>query len=134
MKIRITAVFCVLGFVLSACYPPYTVPPNPPTPTPGPSPGPLSLSPTSLSFTAIGAANALTVNVIQSNYPSDAFTASTTTCSGVAAIVSSVPIGGGARLSVMPVGAGTCSFTVTGGGTASATLNVVVTTTTVGGS
>ncbi len=76
-----------------------------------------------------GGTNAQSVTASQMNY-AGTFTASTTTCSGIATIAST----GGAAFSVTPVAAGTCSFTITGGNATAATLNVVVTTTSVGGS
>ncbi len=131
MTICRAAVLGALFLVFAACSPPYAVPPNPPTPAPSPTlaPGAVTLAPASLSFTASGAANAQGVTVSQTNY-AGAFTASTTACSGVATIAST----GSAAFSVTPVGAGTCSFTIAGGNNTTGTLNVVVTTTTVGGS
>ncbi|HTX55825.1 MAG TPA: hypothetical protein VMD47_01855, partial [Candidatus Acidoferrales bacterium] len=64
----------------------------------------------------------------QTNY-TGAFTASTTSCSAIATIANTA-----STFTVTPVAAGTCSFTVSGGSDATATLNVVVTTTSVGGS
>ena len=87
------------------------------------------LSPSSLAFTATGASNAQTVAVTQGNY-SGAFTASGTTCTGIATISAATA----ASFSVTPVAAGSCTFTITGSGGQSAALTIGVTTTTVGGS
>jgi hypothetical protein len=92
-------------------------------------PGAILLSPASLSFLAVGAANARAVNVTQANY-SGAFTPSTTTCSGIATIASA----SGASFSIVPVAAGHCTFSIAGALGKTATLTVDVTTTTVGGS
>jgi hypothetical protein len=95
-------------------------------PAPG---GELKLAPSSLSFTATGANNAQTVDVHQTNYAGK-FAASTTDCSAVATIASA----GRTSFSVTPVGAGSCTFTIKGGGGRSATLSIGVTTTAIGGS
>lgn len=92
------------------------------------TPDAVTLTPASLAFTATGASNAQTVNVSQTNY-SGSFTAATTTCSGIATIAST----SASAFSVTPVAAGTCTFTISGGGGQSATLTVGVTTTSVGG-
>ena len=89
----------------------------------------MTLSATSLSFTEAGASDAQTVTVTQVNY-SGAFTPATTTCSGIATISPT----SGTSFTVTPVAAGSCTFTIAGGGGQSATLSVGVTTTTVGGS
>lgn len=96
---------------------------------PTPTPGAVVLSSTSLAFTSTGAANARSVNATQANY-SGAFTASTTTCGGIATISPA----SGTTFSITPVAAGSCSFTIAGGGAQSATLTVGVTTTAFGGS
>ncbi|MGC2243809.1 MAG: hypothetical protein WBA06_09305 [Candidatus Aquilonibacter sp.] len=98
-------------------------------PGPTPTPGSVMLSSSSLAFTTIGASDAQTVTVKQSNY-SGAFTASGTTCAGIATISAATA----ASFSVTPVAAGSCTFTITGGGGQSAALTIGVTTTTVGGS
>ncbi len=87
------------------------------------------LSSSSLAFTAAGTSNAQTVTVTQANY-SGAFTASGTTCTGIATISAATA----ASFSIVPVAAGSCTFTITGGGGQNATLTIGVTTTTVGGS
>lgn len=93
------------------------------------SPGAMKLSSSALAFTATGAANAQTVTATQVDY-SGAFTASGTSCSGIATISPA----SGTSFTVTPVGAGTCAFTIAGASGASATLSIGVTTTTVGGS
>jgi hypothetical protein len=106
-----------------------------PTPTPTPTPGAVVLSSSSLAFTGAGGANARTVTATQTNY-AGAFTAATAptgqpnACGGIATIAAS----GGATFTVTPSASGTCSFSIAGGGGQSATLSVVITITTVGGS
>jgi hypothetical protein len=95
-----------------------------PGPTPF-APGALAISPTSLSFTATGAANAQTVNVSQPGY-----TAATTTCNGIVTVASA----GNTAFTFTPVAAGTCTYQISGGNGITATLSIVVTTTAVGGS
>jgi len=87
------------------------------------------LSSTSLAFTAAGAANAQSVSATQANY-TGTFTASTTTCGGIATISPAT----GTTFSVTPVAAGSCTFAIAGGGGQSMTLTIGVTTTTFGGS
>jgi len=91
--------------------------------------GVVTLSSSSLAFTATGASDAQSVTVTQVNY-SGAFTPSTTNCTGIATISPA----SGTSFSVTPVAAGSCTFTIAGGGGQRATLTVGVTTTTVGGS
>ncbi|MGD0969195.1 MAG: hypothetical protein ABR949_13030 [Candidatus Aquilonibacter sp.] len=100
-----------------------------PGPTPF-APGALAISPTSLSFTATGAANAQTVNVSQPGYTNGAFTAATTTCNGIVTVASA----GNTAFTFTPVAAGTCTYQISGGNGITATLSIVVTTTAVGGS
>lgn len=106
-----------------------------PTPSPVPTPGPVVLTPSNLAFTAVGAANAQSTTASETNY-TGAFAASTAaagqsnSCSGIATISPA----SGTNFSVTPVAAGHCTFTLTGGGTQSATLTIDVTTTNVGGS
>jgi hypothetical protein len=100
-----------------------------PSPAPSPSPGGVVLSSTSLAFTATGAANAQSVSATQANY-TGTFTATTTTCGGIATISPAA----GTTFSVTPVAAGSCTFTIAGGGGLSATLTIGVTTTSFGGS
>lgn len=99
------------------------------TPVATPTPGAVALSTSSLAFTATGAANAASVNATQLNY-SGAFTASTSTCGGIATISPA----SGATFSITPVAAGSCTFTIAGGAGQSATLTIGVTTTAFGGS
>ena len=106
-----------------------------PSPSPIPMPGAVVLAPNALAFTAVGAANAQSTTASESNY-SGTFTAATAaagqpnSCSGIATISPA----SGTTFSVTPVAAGHCTFTLTGGGTQSATLTIDVTTTNVGGS
>ncbi len=106
-----------------------------PTPTPMPTPGAVVLAPNALAFTAVGATNAQRTTASESNY-AGTFTAATgaagqtNSCSGIATISPA----SGTTFSVTPVAAGHCTFTLTGGGTQSATLTIDVTTTNVGGS
>lgn len=106
-----------------------------PTASPTPTPGAVVLAPNALAFTAVGASNAQSTTASESNY-SGTFTAATAaagqpnSCSGIATISPA----SGTTFSVTPVAAGHCTFTVSGGGTQSATLTIDVTTTTVGGS
>jgi hypothetical protein len=115
------AVFVLLGAMV-ACTPPYTVPLNP-------APGAITLTPSTLAFTATGATNAQPVSASQTNY-FGSFAASTTNCSGIATISPS----SGTAFTVTPVGTGTCTFTIAGAGATSATLTIGVTTTSIGGS
>jgi hypothetical protein len=98
------------------------------TPTPTPAPGVVVLTHATLGFTATGAAFAQTSTASQSNY-SGTFTASTTTCAGIATISAS----SGTTFTVTPLAPGSCSFTIAGGNGQSTTLAVGVTTTSVGG-
>ncbi len=106
-----------------------------PAPTPTPTPGAVVLAPNALAFTAVGATNAQSTTASESNY-AGTFTAATAaagqtnSCSGIATISPAI----GTIFSVTPVAAGHCTFTLTGGGTQSATLTIDVTTTNVGGS
>ncbi|HEV8021736.1 MAG TPA: hypothetical protein VGP41_10760 [Candidatus Lustribacter sp.] len=106
-----------------------TTPVAAPTPTPTPTQGAVMLSSSNLAFTATGAANAQPVSAAQANY-TGTFTASTTTCGGIATISPA----SGTAFSVTPVAAGSCSFTIVGGSGQSATLTIGVTTTSFGGS
>jgi hypothetical protein len=99
------------------------------TPSPSATPGVLSLSSTSLTFIAVGAANAQPVTAMQANY-AGSFTASTTTCGGIATISPAT----GTAFSVTPVAAGSCTFAIAGGAGQSTTLTIGVTTTNFGGS
>ncbi|MDB5042284.1 MAG: hypothetical protein JWN27_3010 [Candidatus Eremiobacteraeota bacterium] len=107
-----------------------TATPSPtPVPTATPTPAGVSLSPSALTFLAIGASSAQTVTASEPNY-SGAFTAATTTCASIASIAS----GPGSSFIVTPLGVGSCSFTITDAGAKAATLSIGVTATTVGGS
>jgi len=133
------AVFCLVAAV--ACtqtvYVPVSASPTTsPTATPTSSPalGSVVLSATSLAFTAVGASAAQTVSVTQLNYtgnftPSTAAAGAPNSCSGIATIT--VPF---TVFVVTPVAAGSCTFTIAGGGAQSALLAISVTTTSVGGS
>jgi hypothetical protein len=98
-------------------------------PGPATAPGAVVLSPASLAFTAAGAASAQSVSATQASY-GGSFTASTTTCSGIATISPA----SGSAFTVTPVAAGACTFIISGGGSQSTSLAVGVTTTGVGGS
>jgi hypothetical protein len=100
-----------------------------PTAKPSATPGIVTLSPASLAFTASGSSYAQTVTVTQSNYSNGAFTAGTTTCSGIATVAEA----SSTSFTFTPVGAGSCTYTISGGNGQSATLAVGVTTTSVGG-
>ena len=99
-----------------------------PTPSPTPVPGPVVLAPSTLPFLNIGSGFAQTSTVSQAGY-GGAFTIGTTTCAGIANAVIS-----GTTITVTPVGAGSCTYTVSGGNGQSSPLAISVTTTTVGGS
>ena len=113
----------LIVILLAGCTPPWT-----PQTAATVAPGAVTLSTTSLTFTAAGATNAQIVVASESDY-TGSFTASTTTCNGIATIAAT----GGSSFTVTPVAAGSCTFAIAGGGTSSATLSVGVTTTTVGG-
>ena len=87
-------------------------------------PGKVILKPSSLSFGALGKAYAKVVKVTQSFY-TGAFTESDD-CSGIATFAMLSGGKGFAYLTVTPVGAGSCSATVTGGSSESAKLPVSV--------
>ena len=94
-------------------------------------PGQLSVSPSSITFSGVGAAFAQTVTITTTvAVPAASVTADTSSCgTGAAAIVSfAAPSGGGLTFSdvVTPVNPGTCTATVssTAGGSATATFTV----------
>jgi hypothetical protein len=127
----VTAVFAVLGGFAPAPSPsPAASPASSPSPAASPTPGAVALSATTLSFTAVGAPYAQSVTATQTD-SSGTFTetAGATPCTGIATIAQT-----GATFTVTPVAVGTCSYKITGTNAASASLNVTVTTTNVGGS
>ncbi|HEV2261525.1 MAG TPA: hypothetical protein VGR69_04470 [Candidatus Rubrimentiphilum sp.] len=91
----------------------------------------VQLSVASMSFLGVGPSLAQTVVASEVNY-SGAFTASSTTCTGIATIA--LQSGSTTMFSVTPVGAGTCSFSIADTMNQSKSFTVTVTTTTVGGS
>ncbi len=105
-----------------------------PTSTPAPASIAVTLSPSSISF--LGTRSAYAFTATQNDY-SGLFTVSTpasgqtNACSGIATVT---PLTGFGIFTVIPVGAGQCTFTVTGGSGQTATLPVGVTITSVGGS
>jgi hypothetical protein len=104
--------------------------------SPSPTLGSVTLSTSNLSLLGTGAVNSQMFTASQNNY-GGAFTVTTpasgqpNSCSGIATVA---PLLGAGPFTVTGVGAGTCSFTITGGNGLAATLTVVVTTTSVGGS
>jgi hypothetical protein len=101
-----------------------TPPPTPtPSPTPTPTPPPVGASPSSLAFTAIGAANSQSLTVSQAGY-TGAF-AESDTCVGIAQVALT---SGNAQYTVTPVGLGTCQITITGTAGQSAMVPLSVTT------
>jgi hypothetical protein len=126
MLFRGALLITIVTVAFAACAPKETY--VAPVTQPSASPGTLSITPSSLAFTDVGSSYAQTVTLSQPNY-SGTFTASTTTCSGIATIAKN----GASGFTVTPVSAGSCTFTITGGDGASATLSIGVTTTGVGG-
>lgn len=118
--VRIALVASLFCFCLAGC--------GPGTYGPFPPGGRIALSPSSLSFTAIGAASAQTIAVNQPNY-GGGFIAATTTCNGIASISQS----SSTSFTVTPLSPGHCTFSIAGSDKQSATLTIDVTTTTVGG-
>lgn len=91
----------------------------------------VQLSVASMSFLGVGSSLAQTIVASEVNY-SGAFSASSTTCTGIASIA--LQSGSTTTFSVTPVGAGTCSFSIADTMNQSKSFTVMVTTTTVGGS
>ncbi|TAM58815.1 hypothetical protein EPN52_09200 [bacterium] len=91
--------------------------------------GSIVMSPSSVAFTSTGA-SPQTVQASQAGY-SGALSANFASCSSIASVNQ---VGTGTNpltLSVAPVGAGTCSVTISGGFSKTATLTITVTTTTI---
>ncbi|MBC5823430.1 MAG: hypothetical protein GIX02_01165, partial [Candidatus Eremiobacteraeota bacterium] len=97
--------------------------------TVAPQPGPLTLRPNSVTFTDVGAANAATVTVSETNY-SGAFTIANDTCSGTIATIGAPSSNGPtATIQITPLSTpsgGSCSFAVRDdhGGSATETVTV----------
>ncbi len=81
----------------------------------------------SLQFLGAGGAYAKTVTVTQANY-SGLFVLSGTSCNGIAAADTTMSL---QNFTITPLAAGSCTYTVIGGGAAQRTLPVTVTTLTV---
>ncbi|MFN2528879.1 MAG: hypothetical protein ABR584_09220 [Candidatus Baltobacteraceae bacterium] len=106
---------------------PSTAPTSSPTTAPTATPTPM-VSPSSVSFTATGSANAQSVNVTEAGY-TGAFTPGTN-CSATATI----SVGANAnQFIVTPVAPGTCTATFADSKNNTAPLAITVTTTSVGG-
>jgi hypothetical protein len=89
---------------------------------PGAAPAPLNLDPQGLAFGGAGAGLAQTLAARQSG--SAGPFAAADTCAGIATVAAQP---GGTNFAVTPVGAGTCSITITASAGVTATANVVVT-------
>ena len=100
-----------------------------PVPTPTPTPAPVVVNVPSLRFLGAGSAFVTTISVTQANY-NGMFVLSGTSCNGIA---SADTTSSAQNFTITPVAAGTCSYTLTGGGGAQTSLPVTVTTVTVGG-
>ena len=100
-----------------------------PTPLPTPTPGPVIVNIPALQFLAVGAAYAKTIAVTQANY-SGQFVLSGDSCSGIAASDATTSQ---QNFTITPLAAGSCSYTLTGGGGVQTALPVTVTTLTLGG-
>jgi hypothetical protein len=94
-----------------------------PTPTPTPGPGVVSVNPGTLNFITTESSATQQTTVSESGY-GGSFTASTTTCTGIATISPATSSG---SFTVTPQGNGTCTFTITGSAGTSGTLAVTVT-------
>lgn len=99
------------------------------TPTAAPAPGPVALSPSSLSFGALGATYAVTVTASESNF-TGAFAVTLGTCSSLVGIDS--PTTNGA-FTITPQAVGTCTAIIAGASGQTSTLQISVTATTLGG-
>ena len=107
-----------------------TATPTPiPTQTPTPTPPPVVVSIPSLQFLGAGSAYAKTIVVTQANYNGQ-FALGGASCNGIAATDVTTSL---QNFTITPLAAGTCTYTLTGGGGAQTTLPVTVTTLTVGG-
>ena len=85
-------------------------------------PGPVVLAPASLKFTALGASNAKSFAASQTNYLGTL--SETNTCAKIATVTASS--NAGRKYQVTPIGAGSCSAKVSGGGGQSASLPISV--------
>jgi hypothetical protein len=88
----------------------------------------VTVNPNVLSFTAAGSAYAQTVSIAQ---PNNSAGFGVSACQSNGTTIASAPTSTGGSLTVTPVAAGFCSFTVTGSGGQTATIGVTVTTTVV---
>jgi hypothetical protein len=99
------------------------------------TPMPLVVSPASLAFEGVGAAQAASISVSEQNYAGN-FTASSTSCSGIASLGSRTlrpsDSTGIATDLVTPVAVGSCSISVSDSNGQSVSIPVTVTTTSVG--
>jgi hypothetical protein len=98
-------------------------------------PSPLEVSPASLAFQGVGAAQAASISVSEQNYAGN-FTASSTTCSGIASLGSTTlrpsDATGIATDLITPVAVGSCSISVSDSNGQNVTIPVTVTTTSIG--
>ena len=108
---------------------PVPTPTPAPTPTPTPTPAPVIANLPSLQFLAVGAPFAKTIAVTQANYGGP-FVLSGESCNGIAATDTTTSQ---LNFTITPLAAGTCSYTLTGGGGAQTVLPVTVTTLTLDG-
>ena len=99
------------------------------TPSPTPTPATVIVNIPSLQFLAVGAPFAKTIAVTQANYTGQ-FVLSGHSCNGIAATDTTISQ---LNFTITPVAAGTCSYTLTGGGGAQTALPVTVTTLTLDG-
>lgn len=95
------------------------------------APSPIVLSSVNVALPGLGGSNAGSLSVSELGYVG-AFTVSG--CSGVATVSTSTPSAGSALLSVVGIAAGTCTLTVRDSFNQTATANVSVNVTTIGGS
>ncbi|HEY6235425.1 MAG TPA: hypothetical protein VIW69_10020 [Candidatus Elarobacter sp.] len=105
---------------------PTPVPPPSPSPTATPSPAMVAVNVPSLQFVGTGPAFATTITVTQAGYNGQ-FVLSGTSCSTIATTDTTASQ---QNFTITPLAAGTCSYTLTGGGGAHTTVPVAVTTTT----
>jgi hypothetical protein len=100
-----------------------------PTSTGNPAAPAIVLSSNAFSFTSAGSAAPTQTLAATQSTNTTGFTLSTTTCAGIASVS---PASGVGPFTVAALGAGTCSFVVTGAGGVTAVAGVSVTTTTIG--
>ncbi len=108
---------------------PIPTPTPTPTPTPAPTPGAVVANIPSLQFLGVGTTFAQTIIVTQANYDG-LFALGGTSCNGLTAVDTTVSL---QNFTITPLAAGTCSYTLTGGGGVQIALPVTVTTLTIGG-